>query len=106
MFDTGFVGCDRLLALVSCLIVVADRNGLIQLCLLGLGVQSREEVTGLYRLAFGEVDLGDPALDPASNDGGLAGDRFTYALQIDRNFADCRRRRDHGHWGLVCRCRL
>ena len=92
------------------LIAIAVRRQLVDLGLIGTRVDLREQVAGMDRLALGEVDADDLALDLAAHDDGVVGDHGADAGQIDRHvmLSDCsgddrHRRRRRCRSALRCR---
>src|SRR5262249_15088580 len=92
------------------LIAIARRSHLVKLCLIGARVDLREEIAGLYALAFGECDLRDLPLDLAANDNSIVGVDRTEAAQQDLYSRAGNRAGDDGNrrgrWGRRCRLNM
>ena len=69
------------------LVAIAGGHHLVELGLIGTRIDFGERVAGLYRLPFGEGDLGDLPLDLAAHDDGVVGNDGSDAAEIDRHIA-------------------
>src|SRR3984893_15384072 len=68
-----------------CLIAIGRGGGLIDLGLVGPGIDLCEQIAGMHGLPFGEVDAGELSLDLAAHDHRVIGDDGADAGQIDRH---------------------
>ena len=65
------------------LIAMARGDELIELRLVGAGIDLREQVTLMHRLTLREVDADDLSLDLATNDNSVVGNDRADPIQID-----------------------
>ena len=83
-----------------CPIALAVGDRLIELGLIGAGVDLCQQIALVHHLAFCEGDPDQRSLDLAAHDDRVPGIDRADAVQIDRHVAGLDRRRDDGHgWG-------